>query len=233
MIHINKWLFAFLAIITFSFLGAGCHLPPAELQMPGAYHYTHRSLTNKTTVWPVYIDRNFTLAERQDILQALAQWNLVLNGHAQLAAVDTYFDMQEDILKQAVEGRAFLILRVTPDNRIVKTVDQGHNVLGLTPALSMHWIYLVGQRFDSASCSDGEGATYSCFNDVEFIDVTMHEIGHALGAEHTHGGLMNSYYDPESGQCIDYKAMVQVADFYSWDKETLNYCYWQTQAAKP
>jgi hypothetical protein len=218
--------------MSFSFLGVGCHdlSVQSQLQLPGSYQYTHKVSiveADRTLTWPVYIDRNFSLAEREDILQALAQWNLVLNGHAQLAVVDTHFNMNENILKRAVEGRAFLILKVAPANRIVQTVDQDHDVLGVTPDISMHWIYLVGNRM---YVEDAKTKAVSV-NDPEFISVTMHEMGHALGAEHTSGGLMNAYYDPEMGQCIDYKAMVQVADFYGWDKETLNYCYWATQAA--
>lgn len=223
MSHITKWLFGFLAIVSLSFLGAGCHNlnVQSSLQVPGAYHYTHRPITlaseEKPQVFPVYLDQNFTPQEQRDIVDALAQWNIVFNGHAEFQVVDIHFDMQEDILKQAVEGRAFLILRVSPLNRIVQTVDENHNVLGVTPAISMHWIDLVGVRLDT--------------DRAEFISVTMHELGHALGAEHTDGGLMNAYYDPEAGQCIDYKAMVQVADFYSWDKDSLNYCYWDIHAA--
>lgn len=223
MAHISRWLFGFLAIICLSLLGVGClhNIPDAQLALPGAYRYTDRpalAASEKIVEWPVYIDQNFNSQERADIINgALGQWNVVLNGHAKFVVVDDHFDMEDSVLKKVVEGRAFLILRVTPDNRIVQTVDQGQDVLGVTPAISMHWLYLVGARLDA--------------NRDEFISVTMHEMGHALGAEHTVGGLMNPYYHAEDAQCIDYKAMVQVADFYSWDKDSLNYCYWDIHAA--
>lgn len=213
--HISTWLFAFLAIFSLSFLGEGCHPQLPGTTLTGAMVYTHApALSGQPVIWPVYIDGAFTAEQQRQIDWALANWNMAFNGHARLVVVDRHFDMQPAILQQALDNKVFLILPATPSNHFVSSVDGDRDVIGVTPFIGGHWLHLVVSRLTPD----------------QYGGVTMHELGHALGASHTSGGLMNAFYDHDD-QCVDYKAIVQVAEWYNWDINTVNYCYWDLHAA--
>src|SRR5271154_669881 len=208
MTRISNWLFAFLAIFSLSFFG--CHLQLIDTSAKaGAMVYTHLSPVADGEVWPVYIDRSFTPLQQRQIDHALQHWNLAFNGHARLVVVDRAFDMQPDILQQTLDGKVYLVLPATPDNQFVESVSNHQYVIGITPYVGGHWIHLVTARLYI----------------TQVMGVTMHELGHAFGAEHTAGGLMNAIYNHDD-QCVDYQAVIQVARFQGWDVHTMNYCYW-------
>jgi hypothetical protein len=165
-----------------------------------------------TVIWPVYIDRSFNVTQQAELDWALANWNIALNGHAKFVVVDRAFNMQSDILQQAMDKQVYLILPASPTNKLVKSVniDNHHWVIGITPYIGGHWIHLVVSRLTLAALGG----------------VAMHELGHALGSGHTHGGLMDASYTHDD-QCVDYQAMEQVAQFQGWDVSTMNYCYRQ------
>jgi hypothetical protein len=175
----------------------------------GEYHYTHISaVAGNGEVFSVYVDKYFGEADKISIQQALDQWNYVLNGHAKFVIVDDQFDMDPSILQMIVNKNAFLILKITSANPIVPNIGPGYWILGFVPVIGNHWIYLVRDRMNN--------------NDIKYI--TMHEVGHALGAKHTDSGVMFKYYLPEEYQCVDYSAAKQVAAWYHWDVNELNYC---------
>lgn len=201
----NLGKFGFLLLIFFSLFSVvgGC-------TFPYPYHYTRLAPTPVVNQlqYPVYIDKNFGSADQLSIANAVDQWNYALNGHLKLVIVDHTFDMQDDRLRAAIKRDAFLILRINSSNPLIPTVEPQHWALGFTPSLGNHWVYLVRDRLEN--------------EDVEFI--TMHEIGHALGAGHTSSGLMYKEYSPDTYRCIDFLAVQQVARYQHWDVATLNYC---------
>jgi hypothetical protein len=54
--------------------------------------------------------------------------------------------------------------------------------------------------------------------------ILMHELGHALGAQHVVGSLMNATWAPGTFLCPDIQAVGQVAAFHDVDIETLSWC---------
>lgn len=58
--------------------------------------------------------------------------------------------------------------------------------------------------------------------DVEVI--ILHEMGHALGAQHVEGTLMNPTYDSISLRCPDVVTVSQVAAYNGLDMATLSWC---------
>ena len=58
--------------------------------------------------------------------------------------------------------------------------------------------------------------------DVEVI--VLHEMGHALGAQHVDGTLMNPTYDTITLRCPDVVTVSQVAAYNGLDMATLSWC---------
>lgn len=54
--------------------------------------------------------------------------------------------------------------------------------------------------------------------------IVLHELGHALGAQHVAGTLMNPTYDTITRKCPDVTTVSQVAAFNGLDLSTLSWC---------
>lgn len=55
--------------------------------------------------------------------------------------------------------------------------------------------------------------------------ITMHELGHAFGAHHVNGTLMNSYPTYLIKDCPDFTTILQVAVFNNIEVSQLSFCY--------
>ncbi len=209
----NLWLFAFLVLGSLVLFGcADTHL--------GIYHYTRVApYAQMMPTYPVYVDKEFGEADQLAIAEALDQWNYVINGHAKFIIVSNTFDMEPDVLREVIGGRAFAVLKITSSNPMVARVDEiveendhtgGRSYsLGFTPTLGDHTIYLVRDRVRDNSMVKG---------------LIMHEVGHALGVEHGGDGLMSPGYDALRYQCVDYYTAAAAAKAQGWQADTLNYC---------
>src|SRR5882724_5646683 len=67
-------------------------------------------------VIPIWIDDKFGISDKNNIMDAVDQWNYVLNGHIKLEVVDTSFDMSVSVLSRVKESGGWIILRVSGDN---------------------------------------------------------------------------------------------------------------------
>jgi predicted Zn-dependent protease len=61
-------------------------------------------------------------------------------------------------------------------------------------------------------------------NNEQVYYLTLHELGHWLGAEHTSNGLMYQYYNSNEYACIDKLTADEVTKFNNWDINKVNYC---------
>jgi hypothetical protein len=80
--------------------------------------------------------------------------------------------------------------------------------LAVTPLLGGSRIQMVKGRY--------EGNTYG---------IVLHEFGHALGAQHIPGTLMNANYAPHMMRCPDASTVAQVAAWHHMSLELLSWCY--------
>lgn len=55
--------------------------------------------------------------------------------------------------------------------------------------------------------------------------IVMHEIGHALGAQHVNGTLMNATYNKKLYQCPDAVTVAQIAAWNKVSLDILKWCY--------
>jgi predicted Zn-dependent protease len=54
--------------------------------------------------------------------------------------------------------------------------------------------------------------------------IVLHELGHALGAQHVHNTLMNSTYNNRMYKCIDATTIAQVAAWNQVEIDILRWC---------
>lgn len=54
--------------------------------------------------------------------------------------------------------------------------------------------------------------------------ILLHELGHALGAQHIKGTLMSANWGPEMFICPDVSTVAQVAAYHNLNLETLSWC---------
>jgi hypothetical protein len=55
--------------------------------------------------------------------------------------------------------------------------------------------------------------------------ILLHELGHAFGAQHVYGTLMNRYYDKSNYACPDVETVAQVAAWNRVNLARLRWCY--------
>jgi hypothetical protein len=141
-----------------------------------------------------------------EIQKALDQWNFALNGSLILDIADYNALVDEKTFKYTEETHGILFLRIDSHNNLIP----GRTTLAFNyPHVGGNYIYLIRDRM---------------LNDA-IKPVSMHELGHALGAEHTDGGLMNPYYYSYMYQCIDRIAAGEVAEYQHLPLGRLNWCY--------
>jgi hypothetical protein len=88
--------------------------------------------------------------------------------------------------------------------------DEGSKfvTLGLANKVGGSWLYIVRDRL----------------GDVDITPVTLHELGHLLGAQHTEHYLMNPTYIKLQYACIDLDTIDRVAERWNLPLNKLNYC---------
>jgi hypothetical protein len=199
-------------LILFGALVIGCSflLSNDEPQL-GMYSYTHKAHYHgpAVRVIPIWVDKNFGQADRLQIDAAVGQWNYALNGYIILRVVDNSFDMEIDKIQECRRRNGWLFMRINGDNSMVpiQKPNQGRT-LGFANKVGGNHLYLVRERMD---------------NEAVF-GVTMHEIGHLLGAEHVGNRLMYKHFSRARFQCVDLDSLEAVAHYQGISADDLNYC---------
>lgn len=155
---------------------------------------------------PIYIDKDFGDQDLIYLDDAIRQWNYSLNGYIKLEIVSTKFDMEQDIIKKALSGNAWLILKIYSNNEMVYD-SPGSLTVAFVNKIGGNVLFLVRDRL-----------SYE-----EITGVSLHEIGHLLGAKHN-SGLMSAEYNKNGLPCVDQIAMVEVAEYQGLPAKDLNYC---------
>lgn len=161
---------------------------------------------------PIYIDNNFCFNDRQLIIGAIERWNLSLNGYLVLKVWKGEFDLQDKLDEAMLYKRSYVIMKV--NSRYFSIIEQdaeiggGTFTVGLANYIGGNVIYLVKNRLD----------------DISLPLVTMHEIGHLLGAYHEGNYLMGPKYSENGYRCIDEGTMRQVSSWWKLPFDGMRYC---------
>jgi len=181
---------------------------------PSSYHneYTDnpRPVVMDTHVVPIYVDKDFSYPHLKDIREALAQWNIAMNGYEQFEIVTEKFDMEPDVLKHIFDSmQGIVILSRKSEDADIQQMPDG--VLGFTPSAPAQVVNLIEDRIGTRNLRI----------------ILLHELGHALGLMHitVSGTLMFPAY-PYDSPCIDKSTVVALAFTRRWDWHHMNWCEW-------
>ncbi len=178
---------------------------------PTHFQYTRFpvSATIPNRIIPVYIEASFGNEDLLSINDSIDRWNYALNGYIVMKVVGIHSDFSDDERVQVYARHGLLIHKTnTSDPAIPKQKIEGNVTIAWTNRINGHEIYLVRDRLGRD----------------DIFPVMLHEIGHYLGADHSHDGLMNPQYSMAEYQCIDQPTIKQVSKANGLDSTVLNYC---------
>lgn len=168
--------------------------------VPRIHTHTVAENGHLVKVLPIYLDARWSADEVAAIERGIGDWNEALNGQMRLDVIDWHYQISDDdpglqIIKMSARNK-----RAREDDALVS--------LGWT-----NWtrtrIYLITDRL---IVRDGEKDIETAWTLQDVREITTHELGHALGADHVrYDGLMSPNYDEKNYSCIDLPAMSQVA----------------------
>jgi len=90
-----------------------------------------------------------------------------------------------------------------------------HETTHSTSEQSIAWTSMIGGKEINLVIGKYENITRQ---------LVLHELGHALGAQHVPGTLMNPSYSPVKYRCIDATTVAQVAAWNQVDIGILRWC---------
>lgn len=161
---------------------------------------------------PVYIDIKFCNSEKKLIKKAIDNWNDALNGYLVLKVVGLEFKETPKAIDDIIKNKSYVILRAYSSDEIIKERDINDNenvIVGLANKLGGNVMHLVMDRL----------------TEKDIMEITMHELGHLLGADHTDEKyLMSIIYNKERYKCVDLFTIKQVAEYWHLPIRRMNYC---------
>lgn len=186
-------------------LFAACMPPRAPSAQYTTYTYTEhlRDPNGNTLIVPAWIDDNLPYGLKESTVNALGEWNIVLNGKMRFE-VQTSGDEDRKRRQENEEFMLYVQMRKSAD-----TPFQG--VLGWWAPSDPAVVNIVGDLLNVTP----EGMS----------TVIKHEIGHWFGLDHVlvRGTLMYPSYVLQ-GSCIDHVTVAMLAIQHAWDDRYLNYC---------
>jgi predicted Zn-dependent protease len=180
----------------------------------GCYHnfYQYTRVAPTEISWriiSVYVDRGFTEQEKIEVVNAIMQWNYVLNNYIQLRieSFDATFD--EDSVAGIQEKRGYMFRKISESEAcaLKECSDE-----------TLAFVNGIGSRGDTVYVIGGRE------REEKLRGVVMHEIGHLMGVRHIEGTLMDENYDPITFQCVDRITERWAAYRQGLDPNKLNYC---------
>lgn len=175
--------------------------------IPQPHYTTHASTQQKPSrTIPVAIDIQFPLAQQRELIAAINEWNVALNGQMVLTVYTDRFNMEDKSISYIYNSKGVMLLSVSHLGNPMLHLDV--NTIAITSHIGTgHEIYFLKEKMENHSVRK----------------VALHEIGHFLGAHHK-AGLMQLEYNEENYNCIDYDAVSQVANYNELNINQMNWC---------
>ena len=174
---------------------------------PTKIQYTNVPISGQNIeVINIWIDKNFTPKELNQIKFAIQEWNYTLNKWIVLNIKSTTFDMEVADLVENIETDWF-ILKIDKNNLLIPTTNKSSYVLAFADKVGGNLIYVVHDRLRLE----------------DYKPIMLHEIGHLMGAVHGEKYLMHPNYTINNYACIDQYTMDQVMKYRNIPF-SVNYC---------
>ncbi len=178
------------------------------------FRYTEKAGIGFRREIPIWVDVKFGEADRISIEEAIGRWNYVLNGSIRLRVVDLQFGMEDWKINRQIRERGWIFMKLRGDDISIPKLNGEYQAIGFVESVGGSHLYLIRDRM----------------RNEQVFGVTMHEIGHLLGAEHVGNRLMSPHFSMRGNQCIDYDTVLAVSKYQGIGIEDLNYCYEGTRA---
>jgi Matrixin len=164
-------------------------------------HYTsHVVATVKPEIFFLFVSDAFSVYERAQILRAVNEWNVALNGFIR-------FEIMAGKTLPKTQAQEYWFINPRPGGQI----GASSMVLAAT-----HFAPGVGGLVDVYLERIGRR---------DLGGVVMHELGHVLGLGHSgKPGLMAAHYHPTSQRCVDRSAVEALAARRKLPLARLNWC---------
>ena len=190
-------------------LNCGSHLP----YMP--YHYTEAKTYAAAAlrIIPIYVDQDFAEGDLLALDSSVRQWNYVLNGYVDLEIVTTHFQMEPEVIREALHGEGWIILKIDSSSKLFHDKNALELTLAFCDQVGGHLLYVIRDRLDNE----------------DMPGIFLHEMGHLLGAKDGTHDLMNGSYTRLGTRCVDQSAAEEVAVSQGIPASQVNYCLFGEQ----
>ena len=176
------------------------HEPISSLRDARPHYTSHAAATVKPEIFYLFVSDGFSVYERAQILRAVNEWNVALNG--------------------------FIRFEILPDNNLPKTPAKEYWFINPRPGGPMGGLSSVLATTRAAPDIGGLVDVYlQRIGKRDLGAVVMHELGHVLGLGHNaKPGLMAAHYHPTSQRCVDRTAVEALAANRGVPVARLNWC---------
>lgn len=198
------------------FLLCGCTPGVYREYGPVNYWYTADSGKWKSGLkYEVRIDIDFSDEERSQLLQAIKDWNYVLNEQITFKVINfSHPGVLKDNVHAATQGYWF-----------IKTDSTNQGIIKLDEELRK-----MNKTLSTVAYVNKIGGNLVYFSMDRILTqnlkgIANHEIAHLLGAHHMDKGLMSPVITKDSSICIDRGTIMQVINYHKLDSDRIRWCY--------
>lgn len=198
----------YLSFLILSIAIAACCAPRTLAGEPRWIAHPAPHIAN-VDIQPVYVDKDFSPAEKAVIKSTFESWNTSLNGYRVFVIENDKFEFDIETITR---------IQHTNEGIIVAAIDEKTAAsYGDVEEATLAWwdppeIFILVERIGH--------------RDLKTIG--MHEVGHAMGLRHSSvaGSLMFPFYEKQGGACVDEVTarMVTEATRGLFDFKHMNYC---------
>lgn len=171
-----------------------------------------------------YVASNFTEEQYRDIFLGIKGWNIFLNEQPNLIIgeeIEIFDEFDYEGIDSTCDDENLTIIKINNyiiDYEDTMSIINNINLLGYTEE---------EQKLGKCKFRDITLIDYGIeFIDYKLTNITMHEIGHAIGLQHIedNNSIMSTYYSPDTTFFTQYDVEEYCKNYYC-DKNIMTYVH--------